>query len=394
MEYEKSHPWLTFRLNFGEAPPIFWAILGECQSKCSHLAGVPLRPDVAQQMHSVYLAKGIWGTTAIEGNTLSEEEVHKHVQGKLEVPLSKEYLKQEIDNILQACNEMERGIRKGEQLQVTPQRIMELNGLVLKGLGLEQGVIPGEIRTYPVGVLTYRGAPAKDCKYLLARLCEWLNGPNFQPQSGFGTLHMAILKAITAHLYIEWIHPFGDGNGRTGRLVEVQILLSEGIPTPAGHLLSNHYNQTRNQYLRELKVASESGGETLPFITYALKGFLDGLKEQLAYVRRLQQEVAWINYVHEYFKGNKSSAVHRQKTILLELFSKTEPTPITTLNIASPELAKVYSALHPRTMLRDVSALERAKLLLRNETGNAISANTGLIEQFLPICAKQKAAGA
>jgi hypothetical protein len=104
--------------------------------------------------------------------------------------------------------------------------------------------------------------------------------------------------------------------------------------------------------------------------------------------------VAWINYVHEYFKGNKSPAVHRQKTILLELFSKTEPILITALNVASPELAKVYASLHPRTMLRDVLALERAKLLLRNEHGNAISANIGLIAQFLPICAKQKAASA
>src|SRR5258706_6656085 len=150
MEYQKTHPWLTFALDLKEAPPIFWAVLGECQSKCEHLAGVPLRPDVAQQMHYVYLAKGIWGTTAIEGNTLSEEEVHKHVQGKLEVPPSKEYLKQEIDNILQACNQMAGLIKKGGQLQVSPERIMELNGLVLKGQELEPGVIPGEIRTYPV----------------------------------------------------------------------------------------------------------------------------------------------------------------------------------------------------------------------------------------------------
>lgn len=391
-EYQKTHPWLTFRLKLQEAPPVFWAVLGECQSKCEHLAGVPLRPAVAQQMHYVYLAKGIWGTTAIEGNTLSEEEVHKHVQGKLEVPRSKEYLKQEIDNILQACNHMARLVRQGEQLPISPERIMEMNGLVLKGLELEAGVVPGKIRSYPVGVMNYRGAPAKDCVYLLDRLCTWLNSSHFDPPPGFGPRHMAILKAITAHLYIEWIHPFGDGNGRTGRLVEVQILLSEGIPTPAGHLLSNHYNQTRNQYLRELKAASESGGDTLPFITYALNGLLDGLKDQLAYVRQLHMEVAWINHVHEYFRGNKSSAVHRQKTILLELFSKAEPTPIPALNTVSPELAKVYAALHPRTMLRDILALERSGLLIRN--GNAISANTGLIAQFLPICAKQKAATA
>lgn len=55
----------------------------------------------------------------------------------------------------------------------------------------------------------------------------------------------AIFKAVVAHLYLAWIHPVGDGNGRTARLVEFQILLSSGVPSPAAHLLSNHYNQTR-----------------------------------------------------------------------------------------------------------------------------------------------------
>jgi Fic family protein len=230
--YIKSHPWLTFAVDFRPAPPSFWTTLGECKSKCEHLAGVPLRPDVAQILHEVYLAKGIWGTTAIEGNTLSEEEVHKHVQGKLELPPSKEYLKQEIDNILIESNNMLAAISAGNPLLVSTGRIRQINGAVLKGLSLEEGVIPGEIRTYPVGVATYRGAPASDCEHLLDRLCSWLDGRNFAPQGGLGPAHMAILKAIIAHLYIEWIHPFGDGNGRTGRLLRFKFCFQQEFLRP------------------------------------------------------------------------------------------------------------------------------------------------------------------
>src|SRR5271157_5701761 len=140
-EYEKTHPWLTFSVDFRPASPSFWATLGECHSKCEHIAGVPLRPDVAEKLHEVYLAKGIWGTTAIEGNTLSEEEVRKHVQGKLDLPPDKEYLKQEIDNILQESNRMLRVISNGNSLPLSPERIQEINGMVLKGLKLEEGVI-------------------------------------------------------------------------------------------------------------------------------------------------------------------------------------------------------------------------------------------------------------
>ncbi|MBW2661693.1 MAG: Fic family protein, partial [Deltaproteobacteria bacterium] len=37
------------------------------------------------------------------------------------------------------------------------------------------------------------------------------------------------------------MHPFGDGNGRTARLLEFEALLSSGVPAPSSQLLSNHY---------------------------------------------------------------------------------------------------------------------------------------------------------
>jgi Fic family protein len=382
-EYLSTHPWLTFSIDFRNAPISLWTALGECHSKCEHIAGVPLRPDVAQTLHQVYLAKGIGGTTAIEGNTLSEAEVLKHVEGKLEVPPSKEYLKQEIDNILQEQNRMLKYVVSDKPLPLTLDRLKELNEVVLHNLALDDDVIPGEIRTYSVGVMTYRGAPWQECEYLLTTLCEWLNGKDFEPQGGLTAGHMAILKAIIAHLYIEWIHAFGDGNGRTGRLLEVQILLASGVPAPACQLLSNHYNQTRRTYLSELKAASESGGNVIPFISYALQGFVEGLREQLVYIRQLQMEVAWINYVHDFFGHENTKTAERQKHLLLDVFEKAEPVDISEIVQLSPRLAKAYAGMNPRTLMRDVETLEQCKFLIRD--GKAIRANTALIAQFLPI---------
>jgi Fic family protein len=229
--------------------------------------------------------------------------------------------------------------------------------------------------------MNYRGAPAEDCGHLLARLCEWLNGPDFEPKSGLERIHMGILKAIVAHLYIEWIHAFGDGNGRTGRLIEVQILLACGIPSPACHLLSDHYNLTRNEYLSRLKDASGSGGDVVPFILYALKGFLEGLKGQLAYIRRLHMEVAWLNYVHEYFLHRPGKAAHRQKRLLIDIFEKELPVLISEIDQISPKMAKAYAKMHSRTCLRDVETLEKVGLLIRE--GRSVRANRELIASFL-----------
>ena len=63
-------------------------------------------------------------------------------------------------------------------------------------------------------------------------MCEWLNGSAF---SGDGAMRIpvAIIKASLAHLYLAWIHPFGDGNGRTARLCEFLVLVTSGVPTSA-----------------------------------------------------------------------------------------------------------------------------------------------------------------
>ena len=97
--------------------------------------------------------------------------------------------------------------------------------------------------------------------------------------------------------------------------MEVQILLSAGVPSPAGHLLSNHYNQTRREYLNQLRMASESGGKVLPFLTYALDGFVESLRSQLVYVRKLQMESAWLNYVHDFFRFKRKPQQRRDRKI-------------------------------------------------------------------------------
>ena len=86
MRYETSHPWLTFRLDAERMPAAVWILLGEARSKCEHLAGVPLQPKTAQTLNQVFLAKGAHATTAIEGNTLSEDQVRQQIDGTLTSP--------------------------------------------------------------------------------------------------------------------------------------------------------------------------------------------------------------------------------------------------------------------------------------------------------------------
>jgi Fic family protein len=379
--FQTTHPWLTFSADLSRAAPGLWLMLGECQSKCEHVARAPLRPDTARELYRVYLAKGVLASTAIEGNTLSEQEVIDHLQGKLELPPSREYLAREIDNIVGACNGILDAIASGAGVGLSVQGIRDLNRLVLAGLELDDGVQPGEYRTHSVGVGPYRGAPAEDCHFLMDRLVAWLDGPDFARQEAL-TIAQAILKAVLAHLYIAWIHPFGDGNGRTARLVEFQILLAAGVPAASAHLLSNHYNLTRTEYYRQLDRTSKSGGDVLPFVTYAVRGFLDGLKEQIERIWEQQWDVTWRNYVHERFGDSASASDQRKRALVLDLSRQSEPVPAHGIPTISPRLAMAYGKLNVRTVGRDLEEMTAEGLV--EKTPEGYRARTEVILAFLP----------
>lgn len=380
--YERTHTWIKFSVkDIARAGPELWAALGECQSKSEHIAGVPLTPYVADRLHRLYLAKGILGTTAIEGNTLSEREVLDILDGRSKLPPSREYLAQEVENIIEGCQWVYDRLMAGNPLPLNVDTFCALNKIVLSKLTLADEVVPGEVRQHSVGVLGYRGAPPEDCVYLLDRLGKWLSGPDFDGPQAL-SVSLAIIKAIMAHLYLAWIHPFGDGNGRTARLVEFQLLMSCGVPTPVVHLLSNHYNQTRNEYYRQLAYASKSGGEIVPFVRYAVNGLLDGLRAQIQEIRQSQLEIMWRYYVHEQFSEKKSEKDKRQRDLVLGLSNYETPVPVAKMGEVTKESAVAYAKKTRMTLLRDIGVLQGMGLIRRQDGG--FIANKKLIEAFLP----------
>ncbi len=386
--YQETHPWISFQLDLRRFDYTLWFQLGEVQAKCEQVAGVPLLPDVEEYLHQVFLAKGALATTAIEGNTLSEEDALGLVRGELELPPSKEYLGNEIRNIVRACNNIPEGILSGELAELTVDRIVELNALVLHDLPLREDVSPGIIREHDVGVGRYRGAPHQDCEHLLKKLCSWLNVESFLPNEEL-RIASGVLKAIVAHLYLAWIHPFGDGNGRTARLVEFQLLLLSGVPTAAAHLLSNHYNLTRAEYYRQLDLASKSGGDVSPFIQYAMQGLNDALDEQLQTIRAQQFHVFWMNHVHNSFRQKVNATDLRRRQLVVDLSDETEPVPIARLRYLSPRIAEAYAGKTDRTIRRDVNVLEGMDLIRRNYEG--VEINRELMSAFLsPVIAREQ----
>lgn len=380
-KYETTHPWIKFQFDTRRLNHKIWLRLGEAKSKCEHILGAPLLPETIRHFSRIYLVKGVLATTAIEGNTLTENEVDKRINGELNLPPSKEYLGLEIDNIVEAVNMIGDTIlnEKGA-CELSIEQIKQYNTIVLKDLPLDEDVVPGQIRNYPVRIASYRGAPAEDIEYLLEKYIVWLNKEFVFPADQ--KMIYGILKAIMAHLYFVWIHPFGDGNGRTARLIEFQIMLSSGIPSVAAHLLSNHYNITRTKYYQILDRTSKSEDFITDFIDYALEGLVDGLKEEIEVIQGKQLQVHWINHIHNRFKGMNSKTDNRKKELILELSTSARIHFIfEEIRHVTPKIAETYANLNDITLKRDLSELIELELLTKDR--NDYSLNLKILTHYL-----------
>ena len=356
-------------------------LLGQCYAYVNAIHNIPIRPDYHRELLTVSLHKGALATTAIEGNTLTPEELTLIQNGKDLAP-SKKYQQQEVKNVLDAFNTiLNELVRKKIPTVVSPDLIKRFNEMVGKDIGEAFGGNPGHFRRKNVTVGAYRPPSFELVDGLVLELCDWLF-KEFHYEQG-QHFDEAVLEAIVSHIYIAWIHPFLDGNGRTARLLEFYLVLRAGIPSIASHILSNHYNDTRTMYYQQLQRASETG-DLSAFIQYALEGFRDGLEQTIMVIHRGQTELTWNNYVHdmiENIQGKNRNTLRRLRELAYRIPADRFCSP-DEIKILTVEIADKYMNLNPITLRRDLDILTEQELL-KAEKGK-YRANHELLRSFLP----------
>lgn len=355
--------------------------LGQADAIIQGICGTPIRPEYHAKLLQVSLVKGARATTAIEGNTLSEDEVELVAQGESLAP-SKEYQEIEVRNVLDAMNELLLEVTGAGQGQlVTPELTRRFHGLIGKDLGEHFDAIPGRFREDARIVGSYRCPRHEDVPELMSRLCKWLQ-QEFQFSTGEQIFADAVIQAIVTHVYVEWIHPFGDGNGRTGRLLEFYILLRAGNPDIASHILSNFYNETRPEYYRQIDKAN-STRDLSAFIDYAVEGLRDGLLATLRTIQASQFDTTWRSFVYDKFaeRPYTKKTVFKRRRELMLAFPLGRALRAKEAAIVTADLARVYAKLSERTILRDLEMLTEMELLLRE--GEQYTANMGSLRLLM-----------
>jgi Fic family protein len=144
----------------------------------------------------------------------------------------------------------------------------------IKGIDLDVRRTPGTTLTNShTGEVIY--TPPEGEEHLRGLLANWERfaheSPDLDP-----LVRMAIL-----HYQFEAIHPFPDGNGRTGRILAILSLMQDGLLDLPTLYLSRYILKTRGEYYRRLsEVTFEQQWE--PWILY----ILDGVEETSAWTTR------------------------------------------------------------------------------------------------------------
>lgn len=342
-------------------------LLGGCDAIVQAICQIPLQPEYRERLLRVSLVKGAQATTAIEGNTLTESEVQRIAKGESLAP-SKEYQEREVRNILDAMNAILQDVAgDGNANVIAPDLIKRFHRAVGHDLGAHFDAIPGQFRTDSRVVGPYRCPGPEDVAPLIERLCNWLPS-EFAFATGRQTFAQAVVQAIVTHVYVEWIHPFGDGNGRTGRLLEFYILLRGGNPDIASHILSNFYNETRPEYYRQLDQASKTRDLT-SFLRYAVQGYYDGLQAILAAISDNSVQIAWRYLVHTKFaeRPYRKKTVFKRRRRLALAIPPHGALSFNEIMLLTPELAREYAGLTPRTLLRDLEELRQMDIVAEEE---------------------------
>ncbi len=159
-----------------------------------------------------------YSSNALEGNTLSLRETQLVVEEKL-TPGQGKTLREiyEARNHYAAVKEIERFVAESRDLSA--RAILDLHQLVMRDIDATWG---GRLRNGPVFIKGTRHVPPNASRVgeELDTLVAW---------AGQSALHSVLIAAET-HFRFESLHPFFDGNGRTGRLLMNWQLLRAGFP--------------------------------------------------------------------------------------------------------------------------------------------------------------------
>jgi len=333
-----------------------------------------LPPEWRAQLDKLNRVRAVYGTTALEGNPLSEAEVSHQMeildkQGGKENPdqVTREQL--QIRNSDTAQSWIKKRFQPGSA-PISIADILDMHHMITQQSDTKDNT-PGQFRTFSVTVGSpaaggiHVGAPYARIPRLMEEYIQFVNSRKMDDAH-------PVIRALLSHFFLVTIHPFGDGNGRVSRLVEAGVLFQQGYNVHGFYGLSNYFYRNEQEYKTHLqKCRLGQPFDVTNFITFGIKGFAEELKGINNFIKTKLNRVVYRAMLVRAFNrrvGERRKILNQREYQLLDfLLRETEPidpfSASPSRKISFSELSEAsyvkgaYRSVKQRTFYRELSRL-------------------------------------
>ena len=216
--------------------------------------------------------KSIHSSCAIEGNTLTIDQVSDVISGKIVVAPKNEIL--EIKNAHDAYNLLETAD------PYTVESILKIHAVMMGELINESGKFrSGSVGVFKGSTPVHIAPPAENVPILVEKLLNWVKTADVHE----------LIKSCVFHYEFGFIHPFADGNGRMVRFLQSSIL-SKWKPIFAWTPIETVVKERQQEYYAVYQESNAAGNSTA-FIVYMLNAISDSLDNLVSDCKKYMSNV-------------------------------------------------------------------------------------------------------
>lgn len=320
--------------------------------------------QVANRLEKEVVVSSIFGTNSIEGGTLTEEETSQAMN--LSPADIQDTEQRRARNLSEAYKLSQEAAAKSDWKLDVPF-INAVHAAVTDQIPHEHNQ-SGILRDNHKSIITRVGDQAHggtykppqyggDVRLLLEALVQW-------HQQLVDAEVPVLIRAPLVHYYYELIHPFWDGNGRVGRVVEATLLQHEGFryaPFAQARYYFDHIDQYFALFNHCRKLAEKKvEGPNTDFVYFFLEGMRLSINNLHDRVNRL---VMFLLYQTEIKSRHDNKEINaRQYAIVTQIMVENPPVALAKLR-REPWYLALYEKRTDKTKQRDLNRLKDLGLI-------------------------------
>lgn len=320
--------------------------------------------QVARQLEREVVVSSIFGTNSIEGGALTEEETQSALDLDPAQVMDEEQLR--------AVN-LKAAYGLAQQAAATPDWQLDVSFIRAVHAAITRRLVhpynqPGVFRDNPKSIKTYVGNQnhggqyqppqhGHDIETLIQALVDWQRGLE---ERGVP----ALIRAPLVHYYFELIHPFWDGNGRVGRVLEATLLQAAGFQY-APFALARYYLTHIDEYFILFNRCRKAAEKKIAhphtdFVAFHLEGMRVVINLLHDRVNKIVGLLLFESHLRQLYDEKALNV--RQYTIVSQLIASGKPLSLMEMR-RMPWYQSLYLKLKDKTRQRDLRHLRDLKLV-------------------------------